>query len=104
MKLLYIQSTSHHKNNHAIMNYKRHFETTVICNVVQLANIDVSTFDCVFSPCYPIDVSKYPKTKFIFGPQFSVFPDEKQLQLVNRPNAIYIQPSQWVVNLWYSYN
>ena len=82
MKLLYIRSTAHHKNNHAIMNYKRHFEITVIGNVVQLDNIDVSTFDCLFSPCCPIDVSKYPKTKFIFGPQFSVFPDEKQLQLV----------------------
>ena len=104
MKLLYIRSTAHHKNNHAIMNYKRHFEITVIGNVVQLANIDVSTFDCVFSPCCPIDVSKYPKTKFIFGPQFSVFPDEKQLQLVNSPNAVYIQPSQWVIDLWYSYN
>jgi hypothetical protein len=103
-KLLYIQSTAHHKNNHAIMNYKRHFEITVIGNVVQLANIDVSTFDCVFSPCCPIDVSKYPKTKFIFGPQFSVFPDEKQIQLVNGQNSVYIQPSQWVLDLWYSYN
>ena len=104
IRLLYIQSTAHHKNNHATMNYKRHFEITVIGNVVQLDNIDVSTFDCVFSPCCPIDVSKYPKTKFIFGPQFSVFPDEKQLQLVNSPNAVYIQPSQWVIDLWYSYN
>jgi hypothetical protein len=104
IRLLYIQSTAHHKNHHAIMNYKQHFEIKVINNVNQLSDIDVSTFDCVFSPCCPIDVSKYPKTKFIFGPQFSVFPDEKQLQLVNRPNAIYIQPSQWVVDLWYSYN
>jgi hypothetical protein len=104
MKLLYIQSTTHHKNHNAIMNYKRYFEITVINDINQLENIDVSTFDCVFSPCCPIDVSKYPKTKFIFGPQFSVFPDEKQLQLVNSPNAVYIQPSQWVLDLWYSYN
>lgn len=104
MKLLYIQSTAHHKNNHAIMNYKRHFEITVINDITQLDNIDVSTFDCVFSPCCPIDVLKYPNIKFIFGPQFSVFPDEKQLQLVNAQNSVYIQPSQWVVDLWYSYN
>ena len=104
IRLLYIQSTAHHKNNHAIMNYKRHFEITVINNIDQLANIDVSTFDCVFSPCCPIDVSKYPKTKFIFGPQFSVFPDEKQLQLVNGQNSVYIQPSQWALDVWVMYN
>ena len=103
-RLLYVKSTTHRKNNHAILNYKRHFEISVINNVVQLANIDVSAFDCVISPCCPIDVSKYPNTKFIFGPQFSVFPDEKQIQLVNSPNAVYIQPSQWPIDFWVMYN
>ena len=104
MKLLYIQSTAHHKNNHAIMSYTRYFEITVISNVDQFFNIDISTFDCVFSPCQPIDVSKFPLTKFIFGPHFSVFPDEKQLELVNGPNSVYIQPSQWALDVWVGYN
>jgi len=100
MKLLYIQSTSHHKNNHAIMNYKRHFEITVINDISQLEYIDITIFDCVISPCCPIDVSKYPSTKFIFGPQFSVFPDEKQLKLIDQPNCVYNLLSDWIIKAW----
>jgi len=46
-----------------------------------------------------IDVSKYPNTKFIFGPHFSVFPSDF-IYKINGPNTIYIQPSQWVVDFW----
>ena len=43
----------------------------------------------------------YKSSKFIFGPHFSVFPDENQIQLINgNKNVIYIQPSEWVKNLW----
>jgi hypothetical protein len=103
MKILYVQSTTHHKNNHAIINYKKHFEITIIPYVNDLVNMNLSEFDCVISPCQPIDVSKYPTTKFIFGPHFSVFPNKNQLQLVNGKNAIYIQPSEWPINFWILY-
>ena len=39
--------------------------------------------------------------KFIFGPHFSVFPDNRLLQINNiHKNSVYIQPSQWVCELW----
>jgi hypothetical protein len=52
-------------------------------------------------PCHPIDTSLYPNKKFIFGNQFSVFPDNRLLQINNiRKNSVYVQPSQWVCELW----
>ena len=52
----------------------------------------------IYSPSKYIDISKYPNKKFIFGPHFSTFPTTKFNNIHN--NAIYIQPSEWVTNLW----
>ena len=46
-------------------------ELNYVCN--NLENFNLSEFDVVYSPCLPIDVSKYPNTKFIFGPHFSIY-------------------------------
>ncbi len=100
MKLLYIQSRTHHKNNYSIMNYKRHFDITIIPDESYLAHLDVTSFECVISPCEPIDVSKYPNTKFIFGPHFSIFPNNNQLDLIYGKKSIYIQPSEWAAEVW----
>jgi len=96
--LLYIQSTTHAKNHHAIMNYKN-IQVYPIHDINQLEQINLSLFDCVYSPCCPIDVSKYPNTKFLFGPHFSVFPDNS-LHLIKGNNAVYNLLSTWVKNLW----
>jgi hypothetical protein len=64
--------------------------------------MDISTFDAVISPCDPINVSLYPNMKFIFGPQFSVFPDNK-LATINGPNSVYNLLSDWVINIWCQY-
>ena len=62
---------------------------------------DIPNYDVVYMPNNPIDTSKYPNKKFIFGPHFSVFPNQKLLRINNvHRNSIYIQPSAWVVNLW----
>jgi glycosyltransferase involved in cell wall biosynthesis len=66
-------------------------------------NLNLSEFDAVYSPCQPIDVSRYPNTKFIFGPHFSVFPNTNQMNTIKGKNSIYIQPSDWVVDLWKSF-
>ena len=47
----------------------------------------------------PIDVSKYPTTKFIFGPHFHVFPDDRLIPIKGN-NSVFIQPSDWVSKFW----
>ena len=98
MKILYVKTWMHDKNHHALMNYKN-IEFTIIYSVDEFDNYDLSQYDCVLSPHMPIDVSKYPTTKFIFGPHFSVFPDDK-LNIIKGKKTIYNNLSEWVVNLW----
>ena len=64
------------------------------------SNTDIPYYDIIYSPSQPVNTSLYPSKKFIFGPHFSVFPDQNQLQSLNVNNSIYIQPSEWVVQLW----
>jgi len=97
MKLLFINNGMHVKNQNALFNYN-----ITIFNIYihQLDDIDLSQYDAVYSPCLPINVKKYPGVKFIFGPHFSVFPENHHMQMIQGNNTIYIQPSEWVVTLW----
>ena len=99
MKILYIRGAMHVKNDHALMNYKN-ISFYIVKNIEVLDKIDLLNFDYVYSPCYPIYTSNYPNTKFIFGPHFSVFPEKYHMDIIQGNNSIYIQPSEWVVNLW----
>ena len=98
MKILYINIYMHTKNNNALLNYKN--INFYIINHTNIDSIDLTQFDCVYSPSQPIDVKKYPNTKFIFGPHFSVLPENNIISIVNNKNVVYVQPSTWVVNLW----
>jgi hypothetical protein len=91
----------HHKNQHALMNYKN-IQFTIVHSVQEINNIDLSQFDCVYSPSMPIDISRFPTTRFIFGPHFSVFPDNR-LEGIKGKNTKYNQLSEWVVKLWKSF-
>lgn len=99
MKILIIDSF-HHKNMTGLklllnnINYEYKF-----------GNInEINDFDIVYSPNNPIDASNYPSKKFIFGPHFSIFPNNKLLSINNiNKNTIYIQPSVWVCQLWKNY-
>lgn len=63
--------------------------------------IDIPNYDIIYSPNNPIDTSKYPDKKFIFGPHFSVFPTGKLIEINNiYNNSVYIQPSEWALNAW----
>lgn len=65
---------------------------------------DINNFDIIYSPSTPINSSQYPNKKFIFGPHFSVFPDNRLLSINNiNKNSVYIQPSIWVCELWKNY-
>jgi len=88
----------HAKNNNALLNYKN--INFCIINHTHIDSLDLRQFDCVYSPSQPIDVKKYPNTKFIFGPHFSVLPEKNIEVLLNSDNVVYVQPSTWVVNLW----
>jgi hypothetical protein len=102
MKILFIKSTIHHKNLNFILKCEN-IQFTIINSVNEINNFDLSTFDAVYSPCETIDVSKYPGIKFIFGPQFSVFP-ENRLTIIKGPNSVYNLLSNWVTNIWKKYS
>lgn len=101
MKILFYHNCIHPKNLHALNNYKN-IEIHHIYSSNDLDNIDLSIYDCIFSSSEPIDVSKYPNTKFLFGPHFSVFPNDK-LNLIKSSHSVYNSLSDWVINLWNKY-
>lgn len=101
MNILIINSSLHHKNKIGLefmLNYL-HLEYTY-------GNVDdIQHHDVIYSPSLPIDSSKYPTKYFIFGPHFSVFPNNKMTQINNvYKNSVYIQPSGWVAQLWVNMN
>ena len=96
MKLLLINDWFHEKNIGTLQKYPN-VEITR-CNSLQQVN-NLLYYDVVYSPCNPIDIKKYPNTKFIFGPHFSVFPDNKILHIKGK-NSVYNLLSSWVVELW----
>jgi hypothetical protein len=102
MKVLFIKSGIHHKNLHFILNCKQ-ITFHIINDVNEIQNLNLVDFAAVYSPCQPIDVSKYPNTKFIFGPQFSVFPDNR-LKLIKSEKSAYNLLSDWVINIWCKYS
>lgn len=62
---------------------------------------DIDSADVIYSPDKFIDISLYPKKKFIFGPHFSVFPNSVVTKFNNiHKNGVYIQPSQPSVDTW----
>jgi hypothetical protein len=101
MRVIFIKSNIHHKNLNFILNCKI-INFYIINSVADFYKIDISSFDAVISPCDPINVSLYPNIKFIFGPQFSVFPDNK-LTTIKGPNSVYNLLSDWVINIWRQY-
>lgn len=98
MKVLFIENWMHSKNLHALRKYNIFI---ISINHTNLDSINLHHFDLIYSPACTIDVSKYPNSKFLFGPHFSVFPNKQQLDLITgNKNVIYIQPSEWAKNAW----
>jgi glycosyltransferase involved in cell wall biosynthesis len=102
-KILYVNTWMHPKNHNSIKSYKN-ITLYEINNVALIDTFDLSMFDCVYSPSSPINVEKYPNTKFLFGPHFSVFPEKKQMDIIRRNNVIYTQPSEWAAKTWRDYD
>ena len=102
MKVLYVKDFMHNKNQIALNNYKNIQFT--LCNLRDFSNHNLSDYDIVYSPSTPLDVSKYPSTNFVFGPHFSTFPNDSQINTIKGPKTIYIQPSQWALDAWKIYS
>ncbi len=97
MKFLIINSFLHHKNKIGIEMILDNLNYDYKYGGIE----DIPNYDIIYLPAHPIDTSIYPNKKFIFGPHFSVFPDNKLLKINNNNNnSVYIQPSEWVVDLW----
>ena len=96
MKVLII-GTFHHKNKEGLelMLSYLNFE-------YKWGNYyDIHNHDLIFLPDNPVDTSKFPLKKFIFGNHFSVFPTNKITHIRNiHKNSLYIQPSEWASQVW----
>ena len=105
MKLLIINQWLHHKNldglNMMLDYIKTKLNTILQTKFGNVNDLVKDRWDVVYSPAITINTNDYPKTFFIFGPHFSVFPTEK-LRFINnrRRNCIYIQPSDWAAQTW----
>ena len=99
MNILLININFHRKNYNAFIKYG--FNITEIYHT-NLNEFDLSTYDIVYSPHLPIDVSMYPNVKFIFGPHFTIFPDKIHMNTIK--DSYYIQPSEWSARVWKDYN
>ena len=84
--LLLAKQPAHHKNQ-AFLSRCTKIQFTVAHTIHD--RDDVDSFDAVMSMTEPIDVSLYPGQRFIFGPQFSVFPNETQLNIIKGSKTIY---------------
>ena len=98
MKILILTDYLHHKNQIGLKNVLEHLK---IAYEFTTDKNKIKDYDVIYSPANPIDTSKFPNKRFLFGPHFSVFPDDKlkSIKNVNR-NALYIQPSKWCVDKW----
>lgn len=95
--ILIIDKYLHHKNRDGLMRILKHLNLNPKYGTIN----DISGKMLVYSPTIPIDTSKYPNNKFIFGPHFSVFPTNLLYTINNiYKNAVYIQPSDWVSDMW----
>lgn len=106
MKILVVD-TFHHKNRKGIEMICKYLDCEyryTYGNIVEIEKL-IPEYDIIYFPVRPYDPSRFPNKRFIFGPHFSVFPDNRILQINNiHNNSMYIQPSNWVSMLWKSMN
>jgi len=96
----------HHKNFNAFRLYKN-IDVLYVEDINQMYHLPLKEFDALYSPCYPIDVSLFPDIKhFIFGPHFSVFPEEHLIKPIlndSKCKVSYLNLSKWVKDCWKAY-
>jgi glycosyltransferase involved in cell wall biosynthesis len=98
MNFLIIENFLHPKNKEGLIKVLEHLKIKYKFG----DHSDIINYDIIYNPTFPINTQAYPTKRFIFGPHFSVFPDENLLEQINHKhkNAIYIQPSDWARDAW----
>lgn len=105
LNILCIGGFLHKKNLHALSLYPNTMHKWVDMGQFEaLTEDDLKAYDCVYSPSIPVQVSKYPNTRFIFGPHFNVFPDHDPISTIKGPHSTYIMPSQWPIAAWKTFS
>jgi len=99
MKVLFINIYMHEKNEKSLFKYTN-IELYIINNTKQLLTTNFEDYDLIYSPAIIIDARRYPKTRFMFGPHVSVFPDKRISEICGLKNVVYIQPSEWARAAW----
>jgi hypothetical protein len=101
VKILAIITWLHEKNRKGLANILNYLREQQQIEYKVGSVEDIPNYDVIYSPSLTINTAQYPNKKFIFGPHFSTFPNQQQLQsLQNINNSIYIQPSVWAVQVW----
>ena len=100
MKILVI-GNFHHKNRESLEKILKYLKFEYKFGDMN----DVKNFKVIISPNIPINTSVFPNKFFIFGPHFSVFPNQLLYKINNvHKNSIYLQPSEWALNVWKNFN
>ena len=102
MKLLIVDNF-HHKNMKGLEMACRYLKWDYAYKYGSINEIEqeIQNYDVIYFPVRPYDASRFPNKRFIFGPHFSVFPDNRLFAINNQfQNAIYIQPSEWAAKTW----
>lgn len=96
MKLFITKEWCHHKNLQSILRgVKSRYDITIVDTISEASVVWIPSGETGLSP------RNYPDKKFILGPHFSTLPGKRVLSIDNTcNNAVYIQPSEWAVNVW----
>ena len=100
MKVLINSDNFHLKNKDGLERILIHLNWKYTYNKNLINDCDI-----IISPLSPLNTQNYPTKKFIFGPHFSLYPDNKLLEINNiLKNSVYIQPSTWPIKFWEHYD
>ena len=86
MKFLIIEGFLHHKNKEALYKILDNMGFTY----KEGRENNIEDYDIIYMPSSLYDTSKYPDKKFIFGPHFSVFPNNELLKIIIKIKIVYI--------------
>jgi hypothetical protein len=102
MKLLQV-GDSHNRNSEFIIRACQLFN--IEYHRTNSTEFPDNGYDIIWCPGVWINPDRYPTSKFIFGPQFWVFPDPKhaiftQSKPEHRNRCIYVCLSDWIIHVW----
>jgi hypothetical protein len=103
--LLIINNFIHHKNREGLEAMLKYLN--IDFDYGYEVDISDDKYKIIYSPANPVNIHKYPKKFYIFGPHFCVLPtDNNKFDSINynQNNLVYTLPCQWCVNIYKSYN